>query len=452
MPVRVAQVGTFDVANFGDLLFPLLARTELERRLGPIEHELFSSGAKRVADGWPFDVAPMERLGERVADADLVLVGGGDIVRTDPAIGGFYAIPETELHHPTSLWAAATTIAAAAGVPVAWNAPGLVRRPGRWIAPLLAAAARSATYLAVRDSESAAWLAELAPDLDPQVVPDTAVGVRGLLPAEPGAAYRAQLDELEVRPPYIVVQPSPALRGLAGWVAEAIAAARERGYDAVELPVSPVVGDRAGELGELDAARPARWPDPVLLAELLARSSGVIGVSLHAAIVAAAAGVPVLRPDDRRASKYRILEDLDGIELVSPSDHPDPGVWTGADRDGPGPDSRFARLERRLARHWDDVAGLVADPPAPTDARQIVSDLAIAVAGPLSEVENAVRRAGELERERNDLRSELDAVTVERDTLAADLELARATLARRSARTALAAADRLQRLRDRPAR
>ena len=39
---RVGIVGTFDVANFGDLLFPYLAEDALRRRLEPIDLRRYS--------------------------------------------------------------------------------------------------------------------------------------------------------------------------------------------------------------------------------------------------------------------------------------------------------------------------------------------------------------------------------------------------------------------------
>ncbi|MFM9195652.1 MAG: hypothetical protein ACKOWG_07925, partial [Planctomycetia bacterium] len=52
---QVGIVGTFDVENYGDLLFPLIARAMLERRLGPVDLVAFSPNA-RSAPVWPYDV------------------------------------------------------------------------------------------------------------------------------------------------------------------------------------------------------------------------------------------------------------------------------------------------------------------------------------------------------------------------------------------------------------
>jgi lipopolysaccharide transport system ATP-binding protein len=77
--IRVGMVGTFDVANFDDLLFPLVAKAELRRRLGDVEIHPYSCHA-RSAPSWPFHVTPLERLPEDVETLDLLLVGSGDII------------------------------------------------------------------------------------------------------------------------------------------------------------------------------------------------------------------------------------------------------------------------------------------------------------------------------------------------------------------------------------
>jgi lipopolysaccharide transport system ATP-binding protein len=54
MSVREWQIGlfgTFDVQNYGDLLFPLVAEAELSKRLGPVKLHRFSYHAKTPRNG-----------------------------------------------------------------------------------------------------------------------------------------------------------------------------------------------------------------------------------------------------------------------------------------------------------------------------------------------------------------------------------------------------------------
>ena len=136
--IRVGMVGTFDVANFGDLLFPLVAQAELRRRLGEVKIRPYSYHARSAAS-WPFHVAPLERLPEEVETLNLLLVGGGDIVRFDALVALGYQPGSSVIHHPTGFWLAPILIAHVAGVPVAWNAPGVPAPVPAWARPLVRA-------------------------------------------------------------------------------------------------------------------------------------------------------------------------------------------------------------------------------------------------------------------------------------------------------------------------
>src|SRR5437762_2061392 len=77
--IRIAIVGTFDVSNFGDLLFPLLAERELSKRLTNIE--LIPYSYREMSDAsWPYRVRSLDGFAEEIMDFDLVLIGGGHLI------------------------------------------------------------------------------------------------------------------------------------------------------------------------------------------------------------------------------------------------------------------------------------------------------------------------------------------------------------------------------------
>src|SRR6202000_320684 len=87
--LRVGVVGTFDVENYGDLLFPLIARRELAERLGNVELIAFPYGAKAAAE-WPFAVAPVSDLPRLAPSLDGMLIGGGFLARFDKHVAEGY--------------------------------------------------------------------------------------------------------------------------------------------------------------------------------------------------------------------------------------------------------------------------------------------------------------------------------------------------------------------------
>jgi lipopolysaccharide transport system ATP-binding protein len=52
---EIGICGTFDVANYGDLLFPLIAESELRGRLGAVTLHRFAYHPK-TRPAWPFEV------------------------------------------------------------------------------------------------------------------------------------------------------------------------------------------------------------------------------------------------------------------------------------------------------------------------------------------------------------------------------------------------------------
>jgi lipopolysaccharide transport system ATP-binding protein len=393
---RIAHVGTFDIENFGDLLFPLLARDALSRRLDHAEL-VFYAGTGRDASSWPFEVQPLSRLPSEIAGYDLLLVGGGDFLHFHPEVVG----PDDEhLHDPTSLWMGSTLLAAVHGVPVAWNAVGVAWNawPGdrfpEWAREPTVAALRCVSYASARDRRSVDWLRELAPDQQVEVVPDTAFAIRRLVPREETGRYAEELDELGLERPYAVVQPSPYLKPFARPVARRVERLRERGLSILELPIGPFLGDRPGVLAlDEPVVRPREWPDPLLTAELIARADAAIGVSLHMSIVAAH-GVPVIRPRIARPTKYEIVDRLPGVESLNGTPGGGAGATRPSDQDA---DDAVRQAEDRLGRHWDSVAACVGASTHSTDG---LSRLVLSVPGAL---ERFATRAEAAERERASL-------------------------------------------------
>ena len=364
---RVAIVGTFDVENFGDLLFPIIAEHELRRRLGDVEVVPYSYHDRRAPD-WPYDVKSLQRFPGDLLDFDLVLVGGGELIRFDKYIAPGYVPPSDEIHHPTGYWLVPTLLAVVHGVPVGWNAMGVTYEVPGWAVPIVEHATGSADYISVRDERSADLVAA-ASSAEIHVVPDTAFTLGSLLAPEPTPAFRA----LELDRKYVVVQASPALQSRADQVHQALAAAAAEGLAVLELPISPAIDDRTG-LFECPRGlrRLADWPSPMLMAEVIARAEAVIAFSYHLSIVALVAGVPVHRLRDVGHAKIAALERSPGVHFWAADDDGGERLLSALGRGAPGPDvaERVAQLET----HWDTIAAIAGRRHRPRPA--LTADLA----------------------------------------------------------------------------
>jgi lipopolysaccharide transport system ATP-binding protein len=345
-PVRIGMVGGFDVGNFGDLLFPYLAEHELGARLGRLQLTLYAYRPMRPP-AWVHATRPLSQLVDEVPDFDLLVIGGGQIARWDRGVGAGYRPTDPLTHHPLGLWLTPTLVAAAAGVPVAWNALGVSPGIPDWLSPLVEAALDACTYVSVRDDASAERLAVHGDPGRIRVTPDSAFGAGWMLDGQKPAWLTERLDPAAR---YVIVQPAPELVPHAAEVGRLAGQARDAGFAVLELPISPVHGDRAGllELG-VPTISPPGWPSPPELARVIAGADAVVAQSYHLSIVAAVAGVAVHRPPSPVGWKFEALEPLRRVHLLD-------GGAGRLDCGRDAPEVMVAERAAQVAAHWDTIA------------------------------------------------------------------------------------------------
>jgi len=365
---HIGVVGTFDLENYGDLLFPLIAEAELAERLGPVRLHPFSYHA-RTPPEWPYEVTSVAELARGTFPLDGLLVGGGFLIRFDKTVAPGYGPPTPAIHHPTGYWLAPALIALQRGIPVAWNAPGMhCNEIPAWAEPLLRLALDLSGYVAVRDAPTQAALAGFTAAGRIAVVPDTAFGLPRLLAGRPSGELARLRDAAGLTGPYVVVQAALGLEGFARFVKTH--ADRFQGLRFLALPVGPVLGDDPAIL-ERDLPEIVRlpsWPHPLLLAELISQAEAVVGHSYHLAITALTAGVPAFTTQDLSRGKYSALAGLGRIFQLPAEGRLDPD-WFLARLGRTAPSETVRATLDSLAEHWDRVAEVLrAGPPGPRPA------------------------------------------------------------------------------------
>ena len=357
-PRRVGIVGTFDVENYGDLLFPLMAEAALGRRLESIDVVPFSPN-QRSAPVWPYDVRSTLDLPDSLPSLSALLIGGGQIIRFDPG----YPVPtDPRVHLPIDYWLTPAALGAMAGKPVIWNAIGAWTGspPADGFGDVFNATLRASHFVGLRDDASREHLATLAPQADLQLVPDTVFSIARLWPlVRETAGFATWRESLAVRGRYAVVQADP--RFVNQWVAIDALVTGLGVETVVLLPVCRCHGDEGHSLPAVSGGHTARseWPDPRVLSEIIGRADAVVASSLHACITAITYGVPVVRVPSfsKQDRKFEMLAGFEGVATIDEPAHAAAVLSRGKKLE-----PRALAAADRLEAYWDSVADVILQP------------------------------------------------------------------------------------------
>lgn len=362
--MEVVLTGTFDVPNYGDLLFPLIAAERLAEwgvKLRPA-----SPTGKTVP--WR-DVVTPEPLPAALFGArgfDGVLIGGGNIIHARPVTLPDYAGCADWAYG--ALWLGASLAAMQRKVPVLWNAPGVPHAFEPREAGFVAAALGASGYVAVRDAASAGFLGADGV----HVVPDTALGLARLWnKAGLAVEFRQMIDrtgadgaarflavhvkERSVAGPVEGLAPLlDAFCAKAGLVPALIGIGACHGDDvATARLAAAMTGPR------VDLSRPLGLRE---IAAAIAFSEGYVGASMHGYVTAAAygvAGVIVGRPK---------LVKMAGVlaHLGRPQDEAADWAAALALAEGFGPREMPAIVDQALDAHWQALGEGFTNPVTAT--------------------------------------------------------------------------------------
>ncbi len=344
MMMKVAHLGTFDVDNYGDLLFPLIA----EWRLPSVEWVHVSPVGEEVSFADAVDVIGVSGL--QGISIDALVVGGGNIVhlRRSPiksyvSVGAF-AYP--------SLILGALKHSFRRAIPLIFNGPSIRRLSMGYIERnMLKWVFRSANYSALRDEYSAAWASENGAR-QVALIPDTAFDISRMWPlqAEACSAYKKK----------ITVHVNNRYGGCVHDTARAIdRVSQVLGGEVCFLPIGPCHGDIEYMQVIRDLMKEP-WHEIADFslrgfAHAIAQSSIYVGSSMHGFITAMSYGVPgLLVLNDEPMEKFRgLLRTLGAPESVICK------TWEEASRNIerawlPAAEVR-ERLFSDLDEHWHNV-------------------------------------------------------------------------------------------------
>lgn len=374
--------GMFDMRNFGDLLFPLIAEHELGLHGYNVQAVSPTGAATGLSDAMPS--RPIAQLFDPDLPCAAVVIGGGYLVHTHRmdmlheyrglGVGACAA---------SSMWLGATLAAALRDVPLAWNAPGVPHPLRPSFQPLAGAAFDAADYLSLRDQGSVR-MAGLVAGGPVQVVPDPVLGLARMWPK---ASLRGDFDRLAQRLGLTtregILAVSVRRRSLGDVPVAAFA--QELGARCKALNLTPVMiglgsahsDDRIAR--EVSAALTAMGcPNAALdqpeqlrdIAALIAYASAYAGSSLHGYVAAAAYGTPgllVARPAYRK---------FDGLVQHLDRDADKVNDWSQAlgrlsDAVCQPRTTLSSAVQNALTQHWNQIVAAIEGGATPRRAARL---------------------------------------------------------------------------------
>jgi GT2 family glycosyltransferase len=300
----LAHFGTFDVDNYGDLLFPIL----LEKKMTPLGIKCVHISPTGTSSRWhdalpPVSVQEARRMGK---DFTFVMLGGGNTFRADPTSLPLYASSPRATGGSMAyrtLWRSAFSVAQQRQIPLSWNAVGVPRPISSRLAPLVDWGARMSSYISVRDTQSRENLLASGVSTNICVVPDTALGIRDLwsrnelhdsythLLGTTGQPIPGRVLAISLKRKYITISDSDTGAAL-DYLANSLRATP------ILLALGPCHGDDETNLSvsQYMKSKPVLWV-PRSLKEIgacISHAVQYVGSSLHGAITAISFGVPTV--------------------------------------------------------------------------------------------------------------------------------------------------------------
>jgi len=189
--IKVAQFGTFDLTNYGDLLFPLIASRQLAGMAG-LQLQLVSPVGQQPAFKDTLPSIGIHDFIDGRNPPDGLLIGGGNIIQTAPSQLRNHAVGARDRLAYSDLWIGAALFSPGQ-VPILWNAPGVSGPFPKDHYSLVQEALIRTSYLSVRDEMSRQYLLDVWPTAEIAIVPDTSWNVDSLWTSEQLAATYAAL-------------------------------------------------------------------------------------------------------------------------------------------------------------------------------------------------------------------------------------------------------------------
>lgn len=176
--MKIALYGTFDVDNYGDLLFPHIANERYP------EHDWTFVSPTNTPTSFADSKRTIDLATARQEEFDLIVIGGGNIVHTRPTNLPAYQKYNINQNAYPELWIGAARNALEHGIPYVFNAPSITNLFASRIERVLFREVFNACqYLSFREEYSCDFASQFS-ERQIHCVPDTAIQIAKIWPFE----------------------------------------------------------------------------------------------------------------------------------------------------------------------------------------------------------------------------------------------------------------------------
>lgn len=386
---QIAMVGTFDLENYGDLLFPIVFEEAMKKRGLKFDLTLFSAAKTSimplVKDRKVYSLIDFENLNEKL-HFDTLVVGGGAIIHF---VDGFFKIPEEEkydVYHVVNVWLPYIYLAAKHNIKIIFNLPQVPERIPTELRRISRAVFDQIDYIAVRDKYSKNFIEEIYEGNVPEikVYPDTVMILDEFFPKGELVNVRT---ELGLKNRYMVFHQQgiedltdEQFRQAKNIIEDAMA----RGVDVVLLPIGNTHGDlrRLNSINTRLNNRCTLIKNNLSLIEITAVLAGAeyyVGCSFHGSVVTMiyggkAFGLRYCLKDKELYGSAGLTEYLDSdfVRLLKKADRVLKGELTY--------EFPKAKLQKLTNEHFDNVYKVIVGEKTKTkDANRILEELGILI-------------------------------------------------------------------------
>lgn len=406
---RIALCGVFDIANFGDHLFPAIFKAELKRRgihddillFSPFDTEEFF-----VEDSHIYSLDAMEQMHQQEPFSAIV-VGGGEIIHWHRFEQRITFNKEDYRPYPMAkIWLIPWMMKVKYDVKLLWNAPGIPFDLSQ-DTPFGSTLFGNIDYLSVRNEYSRSVLLKCGiPTESITVTPDTGFLLDGI--AKPEELNKLRENLLPSTKKYVVFHCNRFIPdAMAQKVVHTLFSLQSSGLGVVLLPLAYTHGDDEVLASLAEKIPGAYIPDhPLSLKETIAifgGSSLYIGTSLHGTVTSLVFDKPVIALDYQGTQKTHDLYDSLGLNDFYQTNADSLDTLTNrALHTKLKP--LISSLQDNIRHHFDRIAEVITDKHAPNlSPVHQVSEIAEIVELQMTETEKNSR----LESQHNFLLQEL---------------------------------------------